>query len=44
MAIYDITIEVDDPNVTPMSLRWLLQNAGEVLEITKWNSDNKEDK
>jgi hypothetical protein len=33
MANYTITIEVDDPDVTPDKLRWLLAEAGKVTEI-----------
>lgn len=36
MAVYEITIEVTDPDVTPKTLRWLLAEAGTVLELTQW--------
>jgi hypothetical protein len=43
MAVYDITIEVTDPDVSPKTLRWLLSEAGEVIEITKWDKGDQPD-
>lgn len=38
MAVYDITFEVTDPQLTAVELRKALAQFGEVLEITKWKS------
>lgn len=40
MAVYEITLEVTDPELTPIELRKLLANAGEVLELTQWTKEN----
>lgn len=44
MPIYDITIEVDDPDVSPKTLSWLLAEAGEVLEIVQWSTEQEQAK
>jgi hypothetical protein len=38
MAVYEITIEVTDPDVSAKTLRWLLSEAGEVLELKQWTT------
>jgi len=44
MAVYEITVEVTDPDVNLKTLRWLLEaEAGEVIEITKWDKGDQPD-
>lgn len=38
MAVYDITIEVLDPSITPLQLRSMVSDIGEVLELKPWKS------
>lgn len=42
MAVYDITIEVIDPSITPAQLRSMVSSIGEVLELSKWQSGDVE--
>ena len=43
MAVYEIYVEVTNPDVNPKTLRWLLVEAGEVLEINKWDKGDQPD-
>lgn len=36
MAVYEITIEVTNPDVSAKTLRWLLSEAGEIMELKQW--------
>jgi hypothetical protein len=39
--VYDITIEVVDPEITAKTLRELLADAGVVLEVRQWKQGDQ---
>lgn len=41
MAMYDITLEVLDPEVTAHDIKALLANIGEVVEMLKWKEGDQ---